>query len=107
MIIKSKDFPAHAINVVPTPAADNGVNDGFTYDPVMFDTTTASMLLSIFDKPDDSEERSKTASVKFMITMQDEMELRGLGYSQAQIDTLKPQEAEDILRAGAKVSPAE
>lgn len=107
MIIKSKDFPAHAINVVPTPAEDNGVNDGFTYDPVMFDTTTASMLLSIFDKPDDSEERSKTASVKFMITMQDEKELTDLGYSQAQINNLKPQEVENILKAGAKASPVE
>lgn len=107
MIIKSKDFPANAINVAHTPAIDNSVTDGFTYDPGMLDTSTASMLLSIFDSSGDSEELSKTASVKFMITMQDEKELRDLGYSQTQIDTLKPQEAEDILRAGAKASLAE
>ena len=49
-----------------------------------------------------SEEGSKSASVKFMITMQDEIELRYLGYSETQIYKLKPQEAANILHAGTK-----
>ena len=48
--------------------------------------------------PAKEERFSKTASVKFMITMQDEKDLRNLGYSQAQIDKIKPQEAVDILK---------
>jgi hypothetical protein len=49
-----------------------------------------------------SEEDSKSASVKFMITIQDEIELRNLGYSEAQIYQLKPQKAAEIIHAGMK-----
>lgn len=55
--------------------------------------------------PVTDEGPAKTARVKFMITMQDEKNLRDLGYSQAQIDTFKPQEAEQILRVGTKAEP--
>ncbi len=48
------------------------------------------------------QSQSNMASVKFMITMQDEEGLRKLGYSQAQIDKIKPQEAMDILQSGMK-----
>ena len=50
---------------------------------------------------------AKTASVKFMITSQDEKELRDLGYSQAEIDQLKPQQAADILKARAAAKAVE
>ena len=43
---------------------------------------------------------SGSASVKFMITMKDEYELRRLGYDQAHINTLTPQEAADIIASG-------
>lgn len=84
------------------PAAANSESDDFTCNPALFDVTTASMLLSIFESPGEPDACPNTARVKFMITMQDEQELRALGYSQAQINTLKPQEAEDILKAAAK-----
>jgi hypothetical protein len=45
---------------------------------------------------------STTASVKFMITRQDEISLRERGYSQAQIDRLRPQEVSDILAGGTE-----
>lgn len=45
---------------------------------------------------------SKTASVKFMITIQDEKDLRNLGYSQEQIEKMKPEAASEILQAGTK-----
>ena len=57
-------------------------------------------------KPVMNEGLAQTAQVKFMITMQDEKNLRDLGYSQVQIDTLKPQEAEHILEAGTKAEQA-
>jgi hypothetical protein len=68
---------------------------------VLFDVEAVSILQSIFNcsgEPAIEEGFSKTASVKFMITMQDEKDLRDLGYSQAQIDKIKPQEVEDILK---------
>jgi len=70
--------------------------------PVMFDVQAISILQGVFNstvEPAAEECFSKTASLKFMITNQDEENLRNLGYSQSQIDKLKPQEAEDILKA--------
>lgn len=45
---------------------------------------------------------SKTASVKFMLTMQDENNLRNLGYCKEHIDKMKPQEAADIIQSATK-----
>jgi len=58
--------------------------------------TTLSGMLTI-DVPS-----ALSASVKFMITIQDEADLQSLGFSKEQIYKLKPQEAEDILRSGMK-----
>lgn len=112
---------------VQTPDAVNSETDGFACDPELFDSNTASMLLSIFDASGhddytaafsamnqkstglagDREKCSTTGSVKFMITIQEEKELRDLGYSQAQINVLKPQEAGDILKAARKANSTE
>jgi hypothetical protein len=76
-------------------------NENSERELVLFDAEAVSILQSIFNcsgEPAIEEGFSKTASVKFMITMQDEKGLRDLGYSQAQIDKIKPQEAEDILK---------
>jgi hypothetical protein len=73
------------------------------------DSETVSILQSIFDCPGNDENEpaledgySKTASMKFMITMQDEKDLLDLGYSAEQIWKMKPQEAGDILMSVAK-----
>jgi hypothetical protein len=44
----------------------------------------------------------KTASLKFMITLQDEKDLGDLGYSRQQIEKLKPQEAGEIIKTGTR-----
>jgi len=76
---------------------------------MVLDPETIATLQSIFDcscrrdiAPAREEGFSKTASVKFMITMQDEKDLGCLGYSQTQIAKMKPQEARDLLLSGAK-----
>jgi hypothetical protein len=76
---------------------------------MVLDPETISMLQAIFkfsgkeeNEPAIEEGIPKTASVKFMITMQDEKDLRNLGYSQEQIHKMKPQEARDILQSGTK-----
>lgn len=106
---------------IDEPKATVGsTNDDFVFDQVKFDSVTVSDLQSIFkvfryenfdavlkDQPKDAsvleEGFSKSASVKFMITMKDEADLIKLGYNKAQIDSLKPQEAADILKADTKV----
>jgi len=78
-------------------------NKDFVFDGVLFDTETLAALQAVFSassKVNAGAEAPKSASVKFMITMQDEINLRNLGYSDAQIDTLTPQEAVDIIQAG-------
>ncbi len=45
---------------------------------------------------------SRTASVKFMITLQDGRDLLALGYCRSQIEKMKPQEAAEILLSGKK-----
>jgi hypothetical protein len=67
---------------------------------VLFDLDALSTLQSIFDSSE--AVGSKSASVKFMITIQDVADLYSLGYSKEQIDQFKPQEAADILKAGKK-----
>ena len=69
---------------------------------VMFNGNAISILQAVFNYPEEpapAECVSKKASMKFMLTMQDEKDLQNLGYSQAQINNIKPQEAEDILKA--------
>ena len=69
---------------------------------VMFNGNAISILQAVFNYPEapaPAECLSKKASMKFMITLQEEKDLRILGYSQAQINKIKPQEAEDILKA--------
>lgn len=73
------------------------------------DAESLSMLQSIFgcSGNDDGgsameEGFSRTASVKFMITLQDEDDLRSLGYSQLQINKIKPEAAREIIQAGTR-----
>jgi hypothetical protein len=83
-----------------TNAAESNEHKEFVFNKVLFDTNALSALQSIFSSSDSVA--SKSASVKFMITLQDETDLLSLGYSKEQIDRLKPQEAENILKAGIK-----
>ena len=96
-------------------AEDKSENDHAQFDIHMFDEKSASNILSIFRCPDSenieamdetadgaSEACSNTASIKFMITSQDENNLLNLGYSQTQINKLKPQEVADILKNAEK-----
>lgn len=82
----------------PTTTVCNDNN--FVFNGVLFDTETLSALQEVFSPSQDITDTrgSKSASVKFMITMKDEADLRKLGYNKAQIDALKPQEAADILK---------
>jgi hypothetical protein len=102
MIIKSTDNQS---SIVPLEAmnpetATSGESDGYVFDQIMLDTNSLSALQSIFNSSELVD--SKTASIKFMITIQDEADLLSLGYSKKQIDRLKPQDALDIIRAGTK-----
>lgn len=74
-------------------------NKEFVFYKVLFDTDALTTMESILN----SSAGSKPASVKFMITIQDKVDLENLGYSKEQIDKLKPQEAEDIIKAGSKL----
>jgi hypothetical protein len=101
MTIKAAD------NILPLPldnnktnAAESNEHKEFVFNKVLFDTDALSALQSIFNSSDSVG--SKSASVKFMITLQDETGLQNLGYSKEQIDQMKPQEAENILKAGIK-----
>ena len=78
-------------------------NKDFVFDKVLFDIDALTALESIFNSSDSVG--SKSVSVKFMITIQDENDLQILGYSKEQIDKLKPQEAADIIQAGIKADP--
>lgn len=78
-------------------------DDNSIRESVLFNENAIAILQAVFNSSDKTApecELPKTASVKFMITMKDEEELRKLGYSQSQIDKIKPQEAERILNAG-------
>lgn len=107
---------AFSENLLPLPlntekpsAIARNANKGFVFDKVMFDPEALSALQSVFNASCQNSNASKgftkTASVKFMITIQDESDLQELGYSKAQIYGLKPHEAADILQARTKVEP--
>jgi hypothetical protein len=75
----------------------------FVFNKVLFDIDALIALESTLNTSDSVDH--KTASLKFMITMQDETDLLNLGYSKEQIDKLKPQEAADIIKSGMKAEP--
>ncbi len=117
MIIKS----AESISSVAAALATTDIIDGTGYNRAAYEDKLASTLRSAiksydFKKleaqppsppPPPSVEpviASNSAHVKFMITMQDEYELRTLGYDQAHINRLTPQEAADIIASGATAS---
>ena len=60
----------------------------------LFDTNALSILGSVFNTSCrdnfDTVGCSKTASLKFMITLQDEIDLQNLGYSKEEIDSAWP-----------------
>lgn len=102
---------------VPDPHREPAPEPGAT--PAFFNENAAAILQGIFTPfnaydatgavsgqgaAGGSDSQATTASVKFMITTQDEKELLALGYTQAQIDRLKPEEAADILKEGRKPS---
>jgi hypothetical protein len=81
--------------------------------PPALDAEVISMLQSIFNLsgqqqggPALGDLLPKTASVKFMITRQDEEGLCQLGYSQDEIHKMKPQRAREILSAGTRAGTA-
>ena len=89
-----------------TRATAGNTNEEFVFNYAVFDTGTVSALQSVFNLPNTSEDCiPETASVKFMITMQDEKDLCTLGYSKELIDKLKPQEVLDILKTSRKTDP--
>jgi hypothetical protein len=84
---------------------ESTVQDDYVFDSTLLGAKGVSVLESIFKSvadPSMVEGLANTASVKFMITKQDETELNRLGYSAAQINSIKPQEAADIILAGTK-----
>ena len=91
--------------------SDNGTgnNSGVFVDPKALSILQGIFGATLDDEtpPSPEEELPKTASVKFMITIQDEKELRELGYTQTRIDRMKPEEAREILEAGTKAGENE
>ncbi len=81
---------------------DNNVED-FVFDTALFDLNALTALDNIYKSLESVG--SKSASVKFMITLQEEADLTALGYSKEQINKLKPLEAEDILKSGINAGP--
>jgi hypothetical protein len=76
---------------------------------VIFNAEAVSILQMLIDSAGGALSTgtpSNTASVKFMITLQDEAELSALGYTQAQINRITPQEAADIILSGKKPEPS-
>jgi hypothetical protein len=84
-------------------AFDNN-DEGFVFDAAVFDSNALSALDSIYKSLESVDQKS--ASVKFMITIQEEADLKALGYSKEQIDKLKPQEAANIIQSGLKAEPS-
>ena len=95
----------------PEYPTGSDVNEGFVCNLEMLGANGISVLQSICGLVSEEfatgERISKTASVKFMITMQDEKELCKLGYSQEQINRIKPQEVVEILQARTKAEQNE
>ncbi len=67
----------------------------------VFDESATSLIQALLSCPGEPSPAT-TASVKFMITLQDERDLLNLGYTQEQITKLTPREAMDIIQAGTK-----
>jgi len=84
-------------------AFDNN-DEGFVFDTAAFNSSALSALDYIYNSLESVDQ--KTASVKFMITIQEEADLKELGYSKEQIDKLKPQEAANIIQSGLKAEPS-
>ena len=99
MTIKTTDGPL-PLDIKKPAAVVRNDNKDFVFEKVLFGIEALSALQSLSDSSDSVG--SKSASVKFMITIQDEADLQNLGFSKEQIDKLKPQEAEDILKSGTK-----
>lgn len=107
MTTESVETPTPLPRNIKKPTSTVGApGKEFVFDKVMFDPEVLSALQSVFNPSGqdnfDSKGFTKTACVKFMITIQDELDLHNLGYSKTQIDKLKPHEAADILQAGTK-----
>ncbi len=84
-------------------ALDNN-DEGFVFDTAVFDSKALAALDSIYKSLELVEQKS--VSVKFMITVQDEADLKALGYDKEQIDKLKPQEAANIIQSALKAEPS-
>lgn len=97
-----------ALSIDTKEVAVCNTDDDFVFDQQLFDDEARLVLNSILSIPSleksDAEGPSKSVSIKFMVTMQDEADLQMLGYSKEQIDKLKPQEVADILQEGLKCS---
>ncbi len=114
MIIKAIENMSQMLDVAWGASSGRKGTHDFICDSDLFDADTVSNLPSVFKcaEPEGLEVSgvragcSKMASVKFMITIQDKKNLSTLGYSQSQIDKMKPQEAENILKTASK-APAE
>lgn len=94
-----------ALSIDRKEAAVCDTDDDFVFDQQLFNDEARSVLNSILNIPcleKNDEGISKSVSVKFMVTMQDEADLQLLGYSKEQINKLKPQEVADILQEGLK-----
>ena len=105
MNIKIETLLTEPPGIEEPSAVENTVHDDYVFDSTLLGAKGISVLESIFTSAADPsmvEGLTNTASVKFMITKQDEEDLRRLGYNTAQIDTIKPQEAADIINAGTK-----
>lgn len=96
------------VEQLPTEIPSSNKND-VVFNKELFDTNALSILGSVFNTSCQDnfnmEACTKSVSVKFMITLQDEADLKALGYSKEQIDQLKPHEAEDIIKSGSKAEP--
>lgn len=109
MIIKAGEaHKIQRIGTVQAPVKSSTTTGNGGNELMVFTEQAVSALQSVLTPSVSGADRTggsgtaHTARVKFMITMQDEEDLRKLGYSQAEIDKIKPQEAMDILQAGRK-----
>ena len=98
------------VEQLPTEIPSSNKND-VVFNKELFDANALSILGSVFNTSCQDnfniEACTKSVSIKLMITLQDEADLKALGYSKKQIDQLKPQEADDIIQAGTKAEPIE
>ena len=118
MIIKAaKIIHPDASRTDTAAGSDDDFVDGFVCNSDLYGTRSTSSLLSALNRygytrfdtvPETPQEMTTSepavspsgASVKFMITRREVQELLALGYSQAEVNAFKPQEAADILAIG-------